>query len=105
MPQSVKRLKINFKTLEEFKKFKEFGIQELSMIDDLQANMIEDNTFSPFYRIYFGDKLIARMSLYQTPAKYDQYFNPPQDYLELWKLEVLPGYQKMGFWQSPCRLC
>lgn len=97
MPQSVKRLKINFKTLEEFKKFKEFGIQELSMIDDLQANMIEDNTFSPFYGIYFGDKLIARMSLYQTPAKYDQYFNPPQDYLELWKLEVLPGYQKMGF--------
>ncbi|MBP1913753.1 GNAT superfamily N-acetyltransferase [Lederbergia galactosidilyticus] len=67
------------------------------MIDDLQTNMIEDNTYSPFYGIYFGDKLIARMSLYQNSAKYDQYFNPPQDYLELWKLEVLPGYQKNGY--------
>ncbi|GIN74384.1 putative N-acetyltransferase YlbP [Bacillus sp. J14TS2] len=97
MPQSVKKLKINFKTLEEFKQFKEFGIQELSMIEDLQSNMIEDNSYSPFYGIYFGDKLVARMSLYQHSAKYDQYFNPPQAYLEIWKLEVLPGYQKMGF--------
>jgi hypothetical protein len=27
--KDVKRLKINYKTLEEFKKFKEYGIQEL----------------------------------------------------------------------------
>ena len=44
---------------------------------------------SPFYGIYFGDKLVARMSLYQINAKFDRYFYPPQNYLELWKLEVL----------------
>ncbi|MCJ7839541.1 N-acetyltransferase [Lederbergia sp. NSJ-179] len=97
MGKNVQKLKINFKTLDEFKKFKEFGLQELSMIDDLQANMIEDDSHSPFYGIYFGDKLVARMSLYQRAAKFDQYFNPPQDYLELWKLEVLSGYQNMGY--------
>lgn len=68
------------------------------MLEDLQANMIEDNSDSPFYGIYDGDHLIARMSLYRINAKYDQYFDPPQDYYELWKLEVLPEYrnQKLG---------
>lgn len=94
---NVQKLKVNFKTLEEFKKFKEYGIQELSMLEDLEANMMEDKSDSPFYGIYFGDKLAARMSLYQVSAKNDQYFDPPQDYLELWKLEVLPQYQKKGF--------
>ncbi|MDP4085714.1 MAG: N-acetyltransferase [Bacillota bacterium] len=93
----VEKLKVNFKTLEEFKKFKEYGIQELSMLEDLEANMIEDKSDSPFYGIYFGDKLAARMSLYKVSAKYDRYFYPTQDYLELWKLEVLPHYQNKGF--------
>lgn len=94
MNQSVvQRLLINYKTLEEFKKFQEFGLQELSMIEDFRANMIEDNSESPFYGIYFGDKLVARMSLYRISGKYDRYFDPPQDYLELWKLEVLPDYR------------
>lgn len=94
----VERLKINYKTLEDFKQFKEYGLEELSMLEDLQANMIEDNSDSPFYGIYDGDHLIARMSLYRINAKYDQYFDPPQDYYELWKLEVLPEYrnQKLG---------
>src|SRR5699024_5112501 len=52
---------------------------------------------SPFYGIYFGDNLIARMSLYRVSKKYDAYFEPPQDYLELWKLEVLPDYQGKGY--------
>lgn len=97
MSTMVEKLKINFKTLEEFKKFKEYGIQELSMLEDFQANMVDDNIDSPFYGIYFGDKLIARMSLYKIDAKFDRYFSPPQDYLELWKLEVLADYQGKGY--------
>jgi GNAT superfamily N-acetyltransferase len=97
MVYKVEKLKINFKTLEEFKKFKEYGLQELSMLEDLEANIVDNNSESPFYGIYFGDKLVARMSLYQIDAKFDRYFSPPQDYLELWKLEVLPGYQGKGF--------
>jgi GNAT superfamily N-acetyltransferase len=97
MVYKVEKLKINFKTLEEFKKFKEYGLQELSMLEDLEANMIDNNSESPFYGVYFGDKLVARMSLYQIDAKFDRYFFPSQNYLELWKLEVLPGYQGKGF--------
>ena len=97
MAMEVTRLKVNFKTLEEFKKFKEYGMQELSMLEDLQDNMIEDDYESPFYGIYYGDKLVARMSLYKRDAKYDLYFDPPQDYLELWKLEVLPEYRRKNY--------
>lgn len=93
----VEKLKINYKTLEEFKRFKQYGRQELSMLEDLEANMIENDSESPFYGIYFGDRLVARMSLYQIDAKFDRYFNPPQNYLELWKLEVLPDYQQKGY--------
>jgi GNAT superfamily N-acetyltransferase len=93
----VKKLKVNYKTLEEFKKFKEYGLQELSMLEDLEANIIENDSDSPFYGIYFGNKLVARMSLYQVDARFDRYFNPTQDYLELWKLEVLPDYQDRGY--------
>ncbi len=93
----VEKLKINYKTLEEFKKFKEYGIQELSMLEDLQANIIENDSESPFYGVYFGDTLVARMSLYQREARFDQYFSPAQDFLELWKLEVLPNYQHNGY--------
>lgn len=96
MPMKVERLKVNFRTMEEFKKFKEYGAQELSMLEDLQAKMVEDAIQSPFYGIYLEDKLIARMSLYKRDAKFDQYFDPPQDYLELWKLEVLPDYRHKG---------
>jgi len=98
MPEHiVQRLLINFKTLEEFEKFREYGAQELSMLEDLKDNMIENDSESPFYGIYYGDKLVARMSLYKISKKFDRYFEPPQDYLELWKLEVLPAYQGKGF--------
>ncbi|SFA75681.1 MULTISPECIES: N-acetyltransferase [unclassified Bacillus (in: firmicutes)] len=97
MSLKVTKLKVNYKTLEEFKKFKEYGIQELSMLEDLEANIIENDSDSPFYGIYFGDKLVARMSLYQVDMKVDRYFSPPQNYLELWKLEVLPDYQGKGY--------
>jgi GNAT superfamily N-acetyltransferase len=97
MATKVEKLRVNYKTLEEFKKFKEYGIQELSMLEDLEANIIENDSVSPFFGIYFGDKLVARMSLYERSAKYDQYFEPPQNYLELWKLEILPNYQHKGY--------
>ncbi|MFD2044002.1 N-acetyltransferase [Ornithinibacillus salinisoli] len=93
----VERLLINYKTLEEFKRFKEYGNQELSMLEDLQSNIVENNSESPFYGIYYGDTLVARMSLYKVDKKYDAYFDPAQDYLELWKLEVLPHYRGKGY--------
>lgn len=97
MPEEVKKLNINYKTLEEFKQFKEYGAQELSMLEELQENIIEDDLYSPFYGIYFGDQLVARMSLYERDARHDKYFEPQQNYLELWKLEVLPDYRGRGF--------
>lgn len=93
----VEQLLVNYKTLERFKKFKEYGNQELTMMEDLQNNIIENDSNSPFYGIYFGDNLIARMSLYEVSKKYDYYFEPAQDYLTLWKLEVLPDYQGKGY--------
>ncbi|WP_232698365.1 N-acetyltransferase [Brevibacillus daliensis] len=93
----VKRLHINYKTLEEFKTFREYGLEELSMKDDLQANIIENDSESPFYGIYHEDRLVARMSLYKIDAKYDRYFNPSQEYYELWKLEVLPDYREKDY--------
>src|SRR5699024_1221654 len=93
----VKKLLSNYKTLENFKRIKESGNQELSMMEDLQNNIVENDSESPFYGIYYVENLIARMSLYKVSKKYDAYFKPPQDYLELWKLEVLPDYQGKGF--------
>ncbi|WP_188654994.1 N-acetyltransferase [Pontibacillus salipaludis] len=93
----VQKLVVNFKTLEEFKRFKEYGNQELSMLEDLQSNIIENDSVSPFYGVYYGNALVARMSLYQVSSRYDDYFEPPQDYLELWKLEVLPDYRNKGY--------
>lgn len=100
MEGKVEKLKINYKTLEEFKKFKEYGHQELSMLEDLEANIVENDSESPFYGIYYGDKLVARMSLYKVKAQFDRYFDPAQDYLELWKLEVLPNYQGKGYGET-----
>ena len=96
MPQ-VERLQINYKTLEEFKKFRENGLEELSMLEDLKANLIEDLSVSPFFGIYEDGKLVARMSLYKIAAKYDRYFEPATDYYELMKLEVLQGYKGKGY--------
>lgn len=93
----VERLLINYQTLEDFKQFQAYGNQEESMLEDLQNEMVESDSESPFYGIYFGNTLIARMSLYKRSKKYDHYFNPPQDYLVLWKLEVLTDYRNRGY--------
>ncbi|TFE00245.1 N-acetyltransferase [Jeotgalibacillus salarius] len=97
MSYKVENLKINYKTLEEFNKFREVGVQELSMKEELETNMVENDSESPFYGIYLGNKLVARMNLFKRDARFDQYFEPPQNYLELWKVEVLPDYQKKGY--------
>lgn len=89
----VEKLKVNFKTLEDFKQFREYGLEELSMLEDLQSNIIENDGESPFYGIYDADVLVARMSLYRIHRKYDRFFSPEQDYYELMKLEVLTPYR------------
>ncbi|MFX3622655.1 MAG: N-acetyltransferase [Ectobacillus sp.] len=91
----VERLLINYKTLEEFKKFKGCGAQELSMLEDLQANIIENDSESPFYGIYFGESLVARMSLYKTKQTTGSFLQ--DSCVELFKLEVLPPFQRKGF--------
>lgn len=93
----VERLLINYKTLEDFKQFQAYGNQEESMLEDLKNEMVECDSESPFYGIYLADTLIARMSLYRRSKQYDDYFNPPQDYLVLWKLEVLHDYRNRGY--------
>ncbi|WP_141431400.1 N-acetyltransferase [Bacillus sp. 03113] len=97
MEYFVERLKVNYKTLAQFKKFKAYGQKELSMQEDLEANIIENNSDSPFYGIYFGNQLVARMSLYFIDTHFDYYFNNSQTYLELLKLEVLAEYQGKGY--------
>lgn len=95
MGLAVENLKMNFKTMEEFKSFKEYGLEELSMIEELQISMVEDNTDSPFYGIYYGDRLAARMCLYIRKDILN--FVPGSgEYVEIWKLEVLPAFQKKG---------
>ncbi|MCM3787665.1 GNAT family N-acetyltransferase [Domibacillus indicus] len=95
MGLAVENLKMNFKTMEEFKSFKEYGLEELSMIEELQTSMVEDNTDSPFYGIYYGDRLAARMCLYIRRDALN--LVPGNDqYVEIWKLEVLPAFQKKG---------
>jgi len=93
----VERLLINYRTLEDFKRFQAYGNQELSMLEDLQNEIVDNDSKSPFYGIHYGNTLVARMSLYERSAKYDDYFSPPQDYLVLWKLEVLPDYRNQGY--------
>ncbi|HLR71569.1 MAG TPA: N-acetyltransferase [Pseudogracilibacillus sp.] len=93
----VERLLVNYKTLEDFKRFQAYGNQELSMQEDLQNEIVENDSKSPFYGIYYGNTLVARMSLYERSKEYDHYFNPPQDYLVLFKLEVLPDYRNRGY--------
>lgn len=93
----VKKLAINYKTAEEFKEFREYGSQELHMIDELEANMIDSNIESPFYGIYQGDNLVARMCLYRREDNEHPIDEDTSDYLVIWKLEVLEKYQGRGF--------
>ncbi|MFC3419785.1 N-acetyltransferase [Salinicoccus hispanicus] len=93
----VKHLAINYKTVEDFKKFREYGAQELHMMKEMEGNMIDADIDSPFYGIYVGDTLAARMCLYRKEDEQQPIFDPPHDYMVIWKLEVLEKYQGRGF--------
>ena len=103
MAIEITKLKVNYKTLEEFKKFKEYGIQELSMSEDLEANIIEDDSESPFYGIYFTDKLIARMSMYQVNGKFNRYFEPPLKLFRNLEVRGTTRLSRKRFWLFTCQ--
>src|SRR5699024_11429002 len=60
----VRKHLINYKTLEAFKRFKAYCNQELSMLEDLESNMVQHDSKTHFYGIYYGDNLVARMILH-----------------------------------------
>lgn len=94
----VKHLDINFKTEELFEDFrKNFGNKDLYMVDELHGEMIDASSESPFYGIYVGETIGARMALYRKGEVEETYFPFYNDYLVVWKLEVLKKYQDRGF--------
>ena len=59
--------------------------------------MIDASSDSPFYGIYVGDRLGARMALYRKGEVEEVYFSDFDDYNVLWKLEVLRDFQGRGY--------
>jgi GNAT superfamily N-acetyltransferase len=96
----VERLLINYKTLEEFKNFNGNGVQELCMYEDLRSNLTENDSVSPFYGIYFGESLVARMSLYEVDTPLSLTLSSYETHVELYKLEVLPDFQRKGLGET-----
>ncbi|WP_251516253.1 MULTISPECIES: N-acetyltransferase [Staphylococcus] len=94
---NVKRLDINYKTDELFKDFRNFGNENLYFVDELRGEMIDASSESPFYGIYVGDRLGARMALYRKGEVEEQHFPDFDDYNILWKLEVLKNFQDRGY--------
>lgn len=94
---SVKRLDINYKTDELFEDFRNFGNKDLYMVDELRGEMIDASSESPFYGIYVGDRLGARMALYRKGEVEVEHFPEYDDYLIIWKLEVLKDFQDRGY--------
>ncbi|GGI30599.1 N-acetyltransferase [Staphylococcus chromogenes] len=93
----VVHLDINYRTEELFEEFRNFGNKDLYMVDELHGEMIDASSDSPFYGIYVGEKIGARMALYQKGEVEETYFPNYDDYLVVWKLEVLKAYQGKGY--------
>ena len=93
----VKRLDINYKTDELFEDFRNFGNKDLYLVDELRGEMIDASSESPFYGIYVGDRLGARMALYRKGEVEEEHFPNFDDYLVIWKLEVLKNFQNRGY--------
>lgn len=93
---SIKHLDINYKTDELFENFRETSNPNLALIDEFAGEMIDASSESPFYGIFVGEKIAARMALYENGEVEEQYFPDYNHYLILWKLEVLPDYQSRG---------
>lgn len=94
---NVKRLDINYKTDELFEDFRNFGNKDLYMVDELRGEMIDASSESPFYGIHVGERLGARMALYRKGEVEEEHFPNFDDYLILWKLEVLKDFQDRGY--------
>lgn len=94
---NVKRLDINYKTDKLFEDFRNFGNEDLYLVDELRGEMIDASSDSPFYGIYVGDRLGARMALYRKGEVEEVYFSDFDDYNVLWKLEVLRDFQGRGY--------
>lgn len=93
---NIKHLDINYKTDELFENFRETSNPNLAFIDEFAGEMIDASSESPFYGIFVGQKIAARMALYENGEVEEQYFPDYDHYLVLWKLEVLPNYQSRG---------
>lgn len=94
---SVKRLDINYRTDELFEDFRNFGNGDLYLVDELRGEMIDASSDSPFYGVYVGDRLGARMALYRKGDVEETHFLNFDDYNVLWKLEVLRDFQNRGY--------
>ncbi|AVQ32777.1 GNAT family N-acetyltransferase [Staphylococcus muscae] len=94
----VTHLDINYKTEELFAAFREnFGNKDLYLVDELHGEMIDASSDSPFYGIFVGEKLVARMALYRKGEVEETYFPEYDDYLVIWKVEVLKPYWGKGY--------
>lgn len=93
----IKRLEINYKTDELFENFRAFGNKDLYMVNELNGQMIDASSDSPFYGIFVGDQLGARMALLKRGCRRNLLPQIFEDYILLWKLEVLPKYQNRGY--------
>lgn len=93
---NIKHLDINFKTDELFADFRETSDKNLVLIDEFAGEMIDASSDSPFYGIFVGEKIGARMALYENGEVEEKYFPQYDHYLILWKLEVLPSFQSRG---------
>ena len=95
----VKHLEINYKTDELFEAFREFGNKDLYMVEELQGQMI-DASLNHHSMASFTVKTFARMALLKKGDVEEIYFPEFDDYLLLWKLEVLDNYKNKGYGQS-----
>lgn len=96
----VKHLEINYKTDELFEAFREFGNKDLYMVEELQGQMM---------RCQFWITILWHLSRWKPccPNGFTKkgdveeiYFPEFDDYLLLWKLEVLDNYKNKGYGQS-----
>ena len=88
----IKKLTINYKTLEEFQLFNKKAADPLAITEELQHDLIENSLSSSFFGLYKEEKLVGRMQL----NNYMEHPSSEKDYLELCKVEILPEYQKLG---------
>ncbi len=67
-------LKLITETDELFENFRAFGNKNLYMVNELNGQMIDASSDSPFYGIFVGDQLGARMALLKKGDVEEIYF-------------------------------